>query len=282
MNSFSFNRFFKMFRWVLRVDFRSQMMWTVGFCIAVFLGELLFFAFSKNGSLTHTVNNLVQFCTIFIMIALAVCVSTLFSDINKTPKREAFLMVPASNLEKFLSVVFYVTVVGAICIFLSVVVGDTMRMVFRGLVYGDEWVSAIPMIANALIPNTMFFNDATHVYSLSYRVMNVLVGYSFLLWIHSFYTLGGTLLRKYAFVVTSVAMIVFMMVLSWVINHIDVSLFTSQWNGHAYVGDEVGVLAYVLAIMMPLLSIFNYWASFQIFKGIQLITHKWTNYDIFK
>lgn len=281
MNSFSINRFGKMFRWVLRVDFRSLMMWTVGFSIAVFLGELLFFVFSQNGSLTHTVNNLVQFCTIFIMIALAVCVSTLFSDVNKTPKREAFLMVPASNLEKFLSVVFYVTVVVAICVFLSVVVGDTLRMVFRSLVYGDEWVSAVPMIANALIPNTMF-NDPTHVYSLSYRVMNVLVGYSFLLWIHSFYTLGGTLLRKYSFVVTSVAMIIFMMVLSWVINHIDVSLFTSQWNGNAYVGEEVGVLAYVLAVVLPLLSAFNYWASFQIFKGFQLITNKWFNYDFYK
>ena len=77
-------------------------------------------------------------------------------------------------------------------------------------------------------------------------------------------------------------MIFFMMVLSWVLNHIDASMFTSQWDGNAYVGEEVGVVAYVLAVVLPLLSIFNYWASFHIFKGYQLITNKWTNYDFLK
>ena len=190
-------------------------------------------------------------------------------------------MLPGSNLEKFLSAVIYAVIAYVFALLLSVVLGDTLRMVFRSLAYGDEWVSAIPQVLKGLIPNIVLHDDS-HVYSVSFKVMNLVVGYSFILWIHSLYTLGGTLLRKYAFVVTSVAMIFFMMVLSWVINHLDVSMFTSQWDGNAYVSEEVGVLAYVLAILLPLLSIFNYWASFHIFKGFQLITNKWTNYDILK
>ena len=218
---------------------------------------------------------------IFIIIGLLASTCTFLSDFNKKPKREAFLMLPGSNLEKFLSAVIYVVIVFAFALLLSVVLGDTLRMVFRSLAYGDEWMSAIPKVAKGVIPNIML-NDGSHVYSLSYKVMNMIVGCSFILWFHSLYTLGGTLLRKYAFVITSVAMVSFMMVLSWVINHLDFSMFTSQWDGNAYVGEEVGALGYILAVLLPLLSIFNYWASFHIFKGYQLITNKWTNYDFLK
>jgi hypothetical protein len=94
--------------------------------------------------------------------------------------------------------------------------------------------------------------------------------------------LGGTFLRKYAFVAASVVLIIGLSLLAWVLNHFDISMFNSQWDGNAYVGEEVGVAAYVLAVVVPLLSILNYWASFHIFKGFQLINNKWTNYDILK
>ena len=45
---------------------------------------------------------------------------------------------------------------------------------------------------------------------------------------------------------------------------------------------KVGALGYFLTVALPLLSIFNYLASFHIFKGFQLITNKWTNYDFHK
>ena len=191
-------------------------------------------------------------------------------------------MVPASNLEKYLSAVIYAVTVFTFALFLSVVLGDTLRMVFRSLVYGDEWLSAVPQVMRGVIPNIMLKSETPHVYSLSFEVMNFVVGFSLILWLHSLYTLGGTLFRKYAFVATSVVMIACAMLLSWIINHFDVSMFTSHWDGDKYVSQEVGFFAYVLAIVLPLLSIFNYWASFHIFKGFQLITNKWTNYDILK
>ena len=280
MNSFNINRFCKTFHWFFSMNLRSLLMWTGGFTVAIFLSGMMIFFFNSNNP--HEALSLIaMFDNIFIIIGLFASTCTFLSDFNKKTKREAFLMLPGSNLEKFLSAVIYAVTVFIFALFLSVALGDTLRMVFRSLAYGDEWVSAIPQVAKGLIPNIVLHDDS-HVYSVSFKVMNLVVGYSFILWIHSLYTLGGTLLRKYAFVITSVAMIFFMMVLSWVLNHIDASMFTSQWDGHAYVGEEVGVLAYVLAILLPLLSIFNYWASFHIFKGFQLITNKWTNYDILK
>jgi len=280
MNSFNLNRFCKTFRWFFSMNLRSLLMWTGGFTVAIFLAGLMVFFFNPHNP-HAALSFITQFDIIFIIIGLFASISSFLSDFNKKPKREAFLMLPASNLEKFLSAVIYAVIAYAFALLLSVVLGDTLRMVFRSLAYGDEWMSAVPKVVKGLIPNIMFY-DEMHVYSLSFRVMNLFVGYSFILWFHSFYTLGGTFLRKYAFVATSVVMIFFMMVLSWVINHLEFSMFTSQWDGNAYVSEEVGAMAYVLAVVLPLLSIFNYWASFHIFKGFQLITNKWTNYDILK
>jgi hypothetical protein len=256
-------------------------MWTGGFTVAIFLAGMMVFFFNPNNP-KAALGLVSTFDIIFIFIGLFASVSSFLSDYDKKPKREAFLMVPASNLEKYLSAVIYAVTVFTFALFLSVVLGDTLRMVFRSLVYGDEWLSAVPQVMRGVIPNIMLNGETPHVYSLSFEVMNFVVGFSLILWLHSLYTLGGTLFRKYAFVATSVVMIACAMLLSWIINHFDVSMFTSHWDGDKYVSQEVGFFAYVLAIVLPLLSIFNYWASFHIFKGFQLITNKWTNYDILK
>ena len=285
MNSFNINRFGQTFRWVLATNFRNFLAWTLGAAVGVFLMEMILVAInvhSDGGNYVPVLySSISQICQIALIIFVLVAFSTGFADYQKKPRREAFLMLPSTNLEKFLAAVIYVTVVWTLAGFLAFAVGDTLRMVVRALVYGNEWVSAIPNVVRGFIPNIVLYDDS-HVYSLTYKVMNLFVGYNFIMWIHSLYTLGGTFFRKYAFVATSAVMFFLMIVLSWVINHFGASMFTSQWDGNAYVGEEVGFLAYILAVLLPLLSIFNYWASFHIFKGFQLITNKWTNYDIFK
>ena len=273
MNSFSFDRFGKTLRWYLGVNARSLLMWMAGVSVGTFLIELILCWNSREV--------IPMFFTVGLMITYGICISTMFYGLNKKPKCETFLMLPASHLEKFLTVVIYVTFICGIALFLSFIVGDSLRMVFRGLALGDDWGSATPKVVYNLIPKTMI-HDESHVYSLSFRLMNLIVGYGFMLWFHSLYTLGGTFFRKYAFVAASVVLVLCLSLLSWVLNYFEISMFTSQWDGDAYVSEDVGVAAYVLAVVMPLLSIFNYWASFHIFKGFQLITNKWFNYDILK
>ena len=73
-----------------------------------------------------------------------------------------------------------------------------------------------------------------------------------------------------------------MVIFGKTMHYFELSMFTSNWEDGKYVSGEVGIPAYILAILLPLLSVFNYWASFHIFKNFQLITNKWTNYDILK
>ena len=280
MNSFSFNRFGKALRWVWSMNFRSLMMWTTGFSLVIFFAEMMIWYLNTGMTTENIVGIILLFITIFFMIGVGASISSMFLEVNKKPRREAFLMLPASNLEKYLSVVLYFTVAWTVCIFLSIVVGDTLRMVFRSLVSGDEWVSCIPRFVDSFMPS--FLYRSIYDYTLSYKVMQVVVLTAMMFWIHSFYTLGATLLRKYTFVLTSLTFIFIIALFGDVVNNSRIELFTAVWEGDRYVSQGVGTLAYVLAVVLPLLAAINYWASFHIFKGFQLITNKWTNYDILK
>ena len=280
MNSFSFNRFGKALRWVWSMNFRSLMMWTTGFSLVIFFAEMMIWYLNTGMTTENIVGIILLFITIFFMIGVGASISSMFLEVNKKPRREAFLMLPASNLEKYLSVVLYFTVAWTVCIFLSIAVGDTLRMVFRSLVSGDEWVSCIPRFVDSFMPS--FLYRSIYDYTLSYKVMQAVVLTAMMFWIHSFYTLGATLLRKYTFVLTSLTFIFIIALFGDVVNNSRIELFTAVWEGDRYVSQGVGTLAYVLAVVLPLLAAINYWASFHIFKGFQLITNKWTNYDILK
>ena len=280
MNSFSFNRFGKALRWVWSMNFRSLMMWTTGFSLVIFFAEMMIWYLNTGMTTENIVGIILLFITIFFMIGVGASISSMFLEVNKKPRREAFLMLPASNLEKYLSVVLYFTVAWTVCIFLSIAVGDTLRMVFRSLVSGDEWVSCIPRFVDSFMPS--FLYRGIYDYTLSYKVMQAVVLTAMMFWIHSFYTLGATLLRKYTFVLTSLTFIFIIALFGDVVNNSRIELFTAVWEGDRYVSQGVGTLAYVLAVVLPLLAAINYWASFHIFKGFQLITNKWTNYDILK
>jgi hypothetical protein len=280
MKSFSFNRFGKTLLWVWGMNFRSLVMWTTGFSLVIFFAEMMFWYLNKGMTAENIVGVILLFITIFFMIGVGASISSMFLEVNKKPRREAFLMLPASNLEKFLSVVLYFTVAWTVCVFLSIVVGDTLRMMFRSLVSGDEWVSCIPRLIDSFMPS--FLYRSIYDYTLSYKVMQMVVLTAMILWIHSFYTLGATFLRKYTFVLTSIAFIIIIAIFGNMVSYYQMELFKAVWEGDHYVSQEVGTLAYVLAVALPLLTVFNYWVSFHIFKGFQLITNKWTNYDILK
>jgi hypothetical protein len=240
--------------------------------------------------------NISQFGVIVFLLALVVFISAVVSSVNSKRKREAFLMLPASNLEKFLSLVFYTTIVLTLCLCLALVIGDSLRM---GWMWIDGpsvgtisikfeqtgetwhwWASAIPQMVDNLTPNALKAND--YHYSTWYITMQLLFMLAFTLWIHSLFTLGGVYLRKYSFVLTGLFFILCMVLLVKFVHAYDINMFTSHWENGTYISEEVGTLAYVLTIVLPIISLINYWTSFRIFKGFQLITNKWTNYDILK
>ena len=310
MNSFNIKRFGQTFRWMLATHLQTFLAFTAGCAAAVFLLEMILIAFSVDADGGNYVpflyTNVSIFFVLFLVIYALVAISTLFSYYLKKPQREAFLMLPSTNLEKYLGAVIYVTVVWTLAGFLAFAVGDTLRMVVRALVYGNEWYSLVPIVSDFLFDGfSSVHSDNINIVSTSYKVTWYIFFASSIFWIHSLYILGGTLMRKYSFVVASLTAILFVTLYVWVGIKFNLSGFYSEtfidgqsvdalrqsgaldangpWSAKSVrIEHRVGAIAYGLCVLFPLFSIFNYWASYRIFKGFQLITNKWTNYDFFK
>ena len=281
MNSFSLNRFWNTLRWVLAVNFRTMLMWTAGSAVGAFLFETVYMTMDNGTTYLQSLNSMSSFITFLVVLAIVIGLSSIFVGINKKPRREAFLMLPSSDLEKFLASVIFVTIVWPVCVFLAFAVGDTIRMVVGSLVYEESWISCIWQVSERLIPIDM--RAATHMpYSMLYITMLNVSFLGFLLWAHSVYILGGTLLRRYSFVVSSLLWMFVAILFIWAVDRYELSFFNTQWENNVLVSFDVGFWGYAVSVVLPLLAVFNYWMSFRIFKGFQLITNKWTNYDILK
>jgi hypothetical protein len=140
------------------------------------------------------------------------------------------------------------------------------------------WSSSIPMLIDNLTPTITTYDKVPT--DLMIVQTSFIIG--LILLIHSTYTLGGTLLRKYSFVGTSAFMIVIDTLIIKLIMALGLTMFHSQWDNGVLQSYEIGLAGWVLTIAFPIFSVIFYWASFQIFKGFELITNKWMNYDIFK
>ena len=300
MKRFNINRFGKTLRWVVSVNFRKLLLWFAGSVLAVFLGEIIFKVMNPYGSPLNMLRDISQFLTMILILVSLIMASSIVSNINEKRKREAFLMLPASNLEKFLSLLVYSTVICIACAFLAIVLGDALRMFsywaagYQGMPYEGEsyyysvksdeygevfwWSSVIPMLIKNITPNIAL--------SAPLPVDFVVVQWAFIigmiLWVHSTYILGGTLLRKYSFVGTSVFVILLDTLIIRLIIASGMTMFHTQWDNGELIEYEIGVVSWIIAFVSPILSALNYWASFQIFKRFELITNKWMNYDIFK
>ena len=294
MNSFNIKRFGQTLRWVLSVNQRRIFYAMAGSVVGVFMAEMILLRMSSYDSPFTMLRHYGDVGAALFAVASLILVSTIVSGVNEKRKREAFLMLPASNLEKFLALMTYTSVVCVLGVFLAFVLGDSLRMAWFWVsgpyteietsVMGNPvetyywWSSAIPKMMDNLTPHILEADSCNWFY----LVMNLFVIAAIAVWTHSLLIIGGTLFRKYSFVISCLVFILFWVIFVKTMHYFELSMFTSNWENGRYIEGEVGIPAYILAVLLPLLSVFNYWASFHIFKNFQLITNKWTNYDILK
>jgi len=301
MNSFNFNRFGQTLRWVLATNYRKLLFFSAGIALSVCMGELFIYGLNGMDSTHSPVRMLWDFADIGTALMTAttvIMVSLVVSSINDKRKRAKFLMLPSSNLEKFLALVLYTTVICVLFMFLAYVVGDTLRM---AVVWGDhllsgadavgevaycngvdkmyyDWSSSFPWMLSELIPRLITVWTSGIYWTWQNEWSTLIFHVVLAVWVHSVYTLGGTLFRKYAFVVTSVVLLGGVALFNYVLSYFGLAVY--NWEDHVLRGiTSVGV---VLCVLLPVFSVINYRTSFYIFKSFQLITNKWTNYDILK
>ena len=156
MNTFSFNRFGKTLRWVLSVNQRRILYAIAGSVVGVFMAEMILLKMSSFDTPFRMLNQYGDVGAALFAVTSLILVSTIVSGVNEKRKHEAFLMLPANNLEKFLALMTYTSVVCVLGVFLAFVLGDSLRMAWF-------WMSG-PCIKTTVISETSEIGDPVEYY----------------------------------------------------------------------------------------------------------------------
>ena len=299
-NTFSFSRFGR----VLKRDLVENRKRYLTALFIFFIGLLGFQLAQVNDYLLHSsriegidfFNNYIDTVTIFFyfVLALALCCSASEISIAMKTKEKAvnYLMMPATNLEKFLSRVSIAIVGVFIMALVALILSDVVRMLFLPI-FDSEHVAEYcrftfpQVISNLGDPFFAIYEEAGIVWGDKDNVYTIVgfspylayMGVAFLtlsiLVIHSFFVLGGCIWRKGAVVKTLLVGLVVTLLGIWVVVKLSPILLgflfelPELWfeTGH----HAMKTLVLIANILFLSITIFNWWLSYRLFTRKQMI-----------
>lgn len=259
MTTFNFYRFLNTLRWDWLSN-RGQFNIAAG----VFFGVFLFFFFTNgiltmNDADTHTVavlNNSGLALMMFIF-ALFTTIGSVFQPLYKGRQPHVhYLMLPASNLEKFLSR-HTVYIVGLIVSFgMAFIAADVLQYIAGGIM--------------GVKGNTMIIVQQRDLWTASTQGHDStwLTVWSFL-YLVSLFILGGTLFRKYPALCTFVVIIAVTLLLG--------ATFTHNANNNPGFHFNLEMASDIVNVAMPLLTIINILLAYRLFCRTQLVGRQLLN-----
>lgn len=192
----------------------------------------------------------------------------IFSNMETKPMREHYLMLPASHAEKYATRFIHITLGSVLTFAAALVVGDVIQFALGFIFHPGIHHSCLWEMIRCFITGS---SNQQLADCLPFRgdITAMTISYSVLLWLHSYCTLGGTLLRRHPTACVALSLIL----LIFAINTADqLGILPTARNTQPTVGVTTAVAAVLIG-----LSIANYVGSYRIFKRMQIICDKFTN-----
>lgn len=211
-----------------------------------------------------------MFFSVIAFIAFYVLASCIFNNMKTKLQRESFLMLPACNLEKFVARLLMMSIGVLVQLFAAVILADVIQFIFSFIITPDFHISITWAVLSHIIPTIQpFDNDWLKWITL----------YSFILFSHSFATLGGTFYRKLPVLLTACTGILLSIILGYTINKLgEAGVFDFFSHINFSNGSTADYCITITAFFVFLaLAAFNYWASYKLFTRMQVICNKWIN-----
>ena len=194
---------------------------------------------------------------------------------NTQQKRISFLMLPATSFEKFFARFLYVTVGFVVLSTIALLLAEVTRFLLLPLFDLPDTFkqSTLPGVWQTIMNvRTFNFNGS--------GIMESVVGWLFLIWIHSFFLLGGCRWYKNAFWKTLGLVILvnffFIFVLVNLVELLDEGVMEEilLWCEANFSWVTVtGILSFAI-VMFMLLILLNWWLSYRCFTRSQVIKPK--------
>ncbi|SDM03570.1 hypothetical protein SAMN04487899_11417 [Segatella bryantii] len=273
MKTFDFNRFVKLLKWTFyyNLPFLTKIasFFFVIFLVDFFLEVIPFLPFQSD-SLQNELSNKADFvigCFFTFMIFMQ---SSILNNVRNKQQTIDFLTLPASNFEKFISRIMFVTLyyVGAFVV--GLIAADVLQWLFSLLFFPFDQTGFV-------ITHIQFFSNTTigNSFIESTDLLSWLLGFMLFLgviYIHSVYILGGTFFRKQAWVLTSITMFFLTIFIASVLDKSDFNINLADMSSSG-----LEIIVSIFDVIIVGLIAFNYWLAYRIFTHIQVINNKWFN-----
>lgn len=273
MTNFNIKRFARTARWQCRMSLKNALSYAAGQSFG-YLAVMFtwFYPVLKGykqlgyGDLLHSV----EMCTLVYLIVVVFNGVWIFADMGTKEQRIKVKMLPATDVEKYLVRWLGVTLGTMVVGIMAYCVADALRMV-TCLVTGVDSLGCT--ITDFL--KMFFLNDNGNTIVISehsaYTAGTDYAVVGWVIWAQSFYVLGGTLLRRYQFVITTLVHILLFLamaaVVAWLPVDVDRAVADSGNDGAFYAA----------GVALCLVAVVNWWLSYKIFKRMQVINNKWIN-----
>lgn len=278
-----FHRLAMVLRWDALSNWKKYVRNTLGLAFVFsFICICFQFNWRSNGYVTYhdvkdlylgNVSGLFMFMSFIIFFF---CGSRIFINMKTKASRSLFLMLPATNMEKFISRLLYTVVGTSLMIFASWMIADIIQFVFSLFLTPGMQGSLVARAFEQLFLKNNFdsshfvVRNGTSVLRQTFPVGMFLL--SLTIFTHSFFTLGGTVFRKSATLLTICSSFILMFLTALISSFVDADVLR-----HLVQSMEPNTFGWLMVNVFLLLSVFNYWASYKLFTHMQIINNKWFN-----
>ena len=278
-----FHRLAMVLRWDALSNWKKYVRNTLGLAF-VFSFICIFYLFNwrSNGYVTYNdvkdlyLGNVSGMFMFISFIIFFFCGSRIFINMKTKASRSLFLMLPATNMEKFTSRLLYTVLGTSLMIVASWMIADIIQFVFslfltpgmQGSLVGTAFEELF--LKNNFDSSHFVVRNGTSVLGQTFPVGMFLL--SLTIFTHSFFTLGGTVFRKSATLLTICSSFILMFLMALISSFVDDDVLV-----HFVQSMQPNTFGWLMVNVFLLLSVFNYWASYKLFTHMQIINNKWFN-----
>ncbi|MBQ8521781.1 MAG: hypothetical protein IJ456_10525 [Bacteroides sp.] len=218
-----------------------------------------------------------------LLIGGAYYASYIMETMSSQQKRISYLMLPATMLEKFVARALFVTVGFVITAVCALALAEATRYLFLPLFDLPDTFqqSTLPAIWEKItVIDALEYSGPGAMESRMIDYLADIAALLYLLWIHSFFILGGCYWHKHSFWKVLAAMLVFN--IACVIGMVHIAEGIGAENAKAIAEwietnmDWVtidGILSFCIALLSILIML-NWWLSYKVFTRTQVIKPK--------
>jgi len=273
MSNFDIKRFARVAQWTWRMNFKGVLSFAAGLSIG-YLGPYIGWIYPYlKGMPADGESRLIEriaFCVVIYLIVVIISGTWIFANMQTKAQRTTVKLLPATDLEKFLVNFLAVTLGAAVMAIVAFCIADIVRIVVC-LIFGIDHVAiGLPYFLQMLFTDTDFAGSSVNAGRIFPTAVNF-TALGWCLWAQSLYVLGGTVLRRYQFVITSAVHVLLFIAFAVVVSY-------GSGNVETTVMDEgLAPVFYAIGTVLAAIAVLNWWLSYRIFKRMQVINNKWIN-----